>query len=93
MSAGAPYALAGRALRRAARVLDAEPMAAQHQKLVARLSRRLRGSDLARTGEFLGEMAGIRDEASESVELAAALNAIRSSWRSRSRAPGSFCPG
>lgn len=72
MSAGAPYALAGRALRRAARVLDAEPMAAQHQKLVARLSRRLRGSDLARTGEFLGEMAGIRDEASESVELAAA---------------------
>ncbi|MBI3203905.1 MAG: protein kinase [Myxococcales bacterium] len=72
MSSGAPYALAGRALRRSARVLDAEPMAAQHEKLAARVARRLRGDDLARAVEFLGEMAGIRADAAESVELAAA---------------------
>ncbi|MBK7580524.1 MAG: protein kinase [Myxococcales bacterium] len=72
MSAGAPYALASRALRRAARALDAEPPEGQRDKLVARVARRVPAADVARVSTFLGEMTGILFDADPSVELLAA---------------------
>lgn len=72
MSAGAPYALAARALRRAARALDAEPLAVQRDKLRGRVSLRVPPGDVERVSAFLGEMAGIPFEEGEQVQLLAA---------------------
>jgi len=72
MSAGAPYALASRALRRSARALDAEPLAAQRERLSGRVSLRVPPGDVERVAGFLGEMAGIPAEGDADVQLAAA---------------------
>lgn len=72
MSAGSPYALAARALRRAARVLDAESPAEQREKLRSRVGLRVPAGEVERVAGFLGEMAGIPFDAAENVQLEAA---------------------
>jgi tetratricopeptide (TPR) repeat protein len=55
--AGSPFGQLGQALRRAAGVIDGEPIEAQRRKLLARVSRHL-GGDGQRVAELLGELSG-----------------------------------
>ncbi|MBK8254642.1 MAG: protein kinase [Polyangiaceae bacterium] len=59
MSAGAPFAMLGQAIRRAAGVLEGEPRAVRWQRLHARLARHLSGASLERIAELIGELSGI----------------------------------
>jgi eukaryotic-like serine/threonine-protein kinase len=72
MGAGSPFRLVAQILQQAAGLSDAEPEAVRHQKLRARVHRRLRGPTAERVTEFLGEIADARSVASPSVQLSAA---------------------
>ncbi len=71
VSAGSPFGMLGQALRRAAGVLDGEPLEARRRKLSAELGRRL-GDGGARAVEFLGELCGAPFPDEGSVQLRAA---------------------
>ncbi|MGE5181437.1 MAG: protein kinase domain-containing protein, partial [Acidobacteriota bacterium] len=58
LTAGSPFALIAPALRRAAGILDGEPIEVRRQKLRARVMRHASG-DVARTTRFLGELVGV----------------------------------
>jgi hypothetical protein len=70
-NAGSPFGQLGQALRRAAGVLDGEPLEARRRKLVARIGRHL-GDEGQRVAEFLGELSGTTfpDEASPKLRAA-----------------------
>jgi len=75
MSAGSPFGTIAQAIRRAAGVLDGEPLAVRRRKLRARLSRHLAGDDLVRVSEFIGELVGTSyadGNENDSVQLRAA---------------------
>ncbi|MCC6523861.1 MAG: AAA family ATPase [Polyangiaceae bacterium] len=72
LSAHAPFGMLAPALRRAAGIRDGEPVALRSQKLRARVQRHVPPASVARTCEFLGELAGIPAEGPESPELEAA---------------------
>ncbi len=72
MSAGAPFAMLAQALRRAAGIVDDEPLAIRHLKLKARISRHVAAADAPRVTEFLGELVGAALSDEGSVQLRAA---------------------
>jgi tetratricopeptide (TPR) repeat protein/predicted Ser/Thr protein kinase len=71
ISAGAPFAMLGQALRRACGILDDEPASVRHRKLRARVRRYVSAAEAARVTEFLGELVGA-SAAEVSVQLRAA---------------------
>lgn len=72
LSAGSPFSALSDALERVCRMRDAEPDAVRRQKLNDHLSTLLRGDDLSRVSEFLGELLGIAPERGPSPQLEAA---------------------
>jgi tetratricopeptide (TPR) repeat protein len=72
MSAGAPFAMLAQALRRAAGIVDDEPLAVRRWKLTARVSRHVHASEAPRVAEFLAELLGIAHAEPGSVQLRAA---------------------
>ncbi|WP_437649493.1 protein kinase domain-containing protein [Sorangium sp. So ce362] len=72
MRVGAPFGLLGQVVRRAARLLDGEPLDARRQKLAARVAVNVAEPLRRQVAEFLGEMAGTPFPADESVLLRAA---------------------
>src|SRR5207247_1390345 len=72
LRAGSPFGLLGPALRRAAGILDGEPLEARREKLRARVGRTVAPAHVARVTEFLGELAGCPFPDGGSVQLAAA---------------------
>lgn len=69
---GAPFGMLGQAVRRAARLIDGEPVEVRRQKLAARVARHVDGAIQRRVTEFLGEMVGTAFPSEESVQLRAA---------------------
>src|SRR5262249_5521725 len=59
MRAGAAFGLLAPAIRRAAGILDGEPLEARQAKLRARVGRHLGSDDARRVTEFLGELVGV----------------------------------
>ncbi len=57
-SAGAPFAMLAPIVRRAAGVLDGEPVALRVEKVRARVARHVRAEDARQVAEFLGEVIG-----------------------------------
>ncbi|WP_437489904.1 protein kinase [Sorangium sp. So ce1014] len=72
MRVGAPFGLLGQGVRRAARLLDGEPLDARRQKLAARVAVNVAEPLRRQVAEFLGEMAGTPFPADDSVLLRAA---------------------
>jgi hypothetical protein len=72
LNAGAPFAALCDAIERACRMRASEPDPVRRQKLQSRLSELLRGDDLTRVSEFLGELLGIKPERTPSPQLEAA---------------------
>ncbi|XYH94989.1 protein kinase domain-containing protein [Sorangium sp. So ce1128] len=72
MRMGAPFGMLGQAVRRAARLLDGEPLEARRQKLAARVAVNVAEPLRRQVAEFLGEMAGTPFPAEDSVLLRAA---------------------
>jgi serine/threonine protein kinase len=72
MSAGAPFSMIGPPLRRAAGILDNEPLVVKQKKLRARIGRHVPAADLPRVTEFLGELLSIPFPDQNSVQLRAA---------------------
>ena len=72
MRAGASFGMVGQMIRRAARLVDGEPLEARQQKLTARVARRVAAPMRARVTEFLGEIAGTPLPDHDSVQLRAA---------------------
>ncbi|MEZ4313249.1 MAG: protein kinase [Polyangiaceae bacterium] len=72
MTAGSPFAMIAPPLRRAAGILDNEPLVVKQRKLRARVGRHVAARDLARVSEFLGEMLQIPFPDESSVQLRAA---------------------
>jgi tetratricopeptide (TPR) repeat protein len=72
LSAGSPFGMIAPALRRAAGVLDGEPLEVRRRKIAARAARHLRGPELPRVTWFLGELTGAPFPDDTSVELRAA---------------------
>jgi serine/threonine protein kinase/tetratricopeptide (TPR) repeat protein len=70
LSAGSPFGMIAPALRRAAGILDGEPIEVRRGKLRARVMRHAELDDVSRTTRFLGELVGVPME--EEVELRAA---------------------
>jgi hypothetical protein len=70
-SAGSPFGQLGQAVRRAAGVLDGEPIEERRRKLLARVGRHL-GDEAQRVAEFLGELAGVPFSDEQSPHLRAA---------------------
>jgi hypothetical protein len=68
----APFGMLGAALRRAAGILDGEPLELRQRKLRARVSRHVRDADVGRVAEFLGELIGAPFSDADSVQLRAA---------------------
>src|SRR6185436_20268950 len=71
MRAGSPFGMIAPALRRAAGILDGEPVDVSRRKLRARVLRNA-STDLARTIAFLGELIGAPFPDDASIELRAA---------------------
>jgi tetratricopeptide (TPR) repeat protein len=71
MSAGAPFAMLAQALRRAAGIVDDEPLSVRHRKLKARVGRHVAPAEVARVTEFVGELIGAPTD-DVSVQLRAA---------------------
>src|SRR6185436_21041255 len=71
-AAGAPFGVLRRLVRRAARLLDGEPLDVQRQKLGAWAARHVDASSRKRVTEFLGEMVGVLFPDDESEQLRAA---------------------
>ena len=59
ISAGSPFAMIAPALRRAAGILDGEPLSVRRQKLGARVARHVPDAEQPRVTEFLGELIGV----------------------------------
>jgi serine/threonine protein kinase/tetratricopeptide (TPR) repeat protein len=59
VSAGSPFGMIAPALRRAAGVLEGEPVAVRRKKLAARVGRHLRAEDASRVIAFIGELVGV----------------------------------
>lgn len=72
MRAGSPFGVLAPALRRAAGILEGEPLPLRRRKLRARAGRHLSGDTLARVTEFLGELIGTPFPEEESLLLKAA---------------------
>ncbi|WP_437940582.1 protein kinase domain-containing protein [Sorangium sp. So ce341] len=72
MREGAPFGMLGQVVRRAARLLDGEPLDARRQKLAARVALTVAEPLRRQVAEFLGEMAGTPFPADDSVLLRAA---------------------
>ncbi len=72
VSGGSPFALAGRALRRTAGVVQGEPLETRREKLLARVKRHVPADDALRVAEFLGELGGVPFSDEGRVELKAA---------------------
>lgn len=72
MTAGAPFAMLAQALRRAAGIVDDEPLAVRYRKLRARVSRHVAAEDVRRVTDFLGELVGAPSSSDLSVQLMAA---------------------
>ncbi|XXX72924.1 protein kinase [Sorangium sp. So ce134] len=72
MRAGAPFGVLGQVVRRAARLLDGEPLDARRHKLAARVAEHVAEPLRRQVAEFLGEMAGTPFPAEASVLLRAA---------------------
>jgi eukaryotic-like serine/threonine-protein kinase len=72
LSAGSPFGMIAPALRRAAGVLDGEPLEVRRAKIAARAARHLRGPELGRVTWFLGELVGAPFPDESSVELRSA---------------------
>ncbi len=72
MSVGSPLGMLARLVRASAGALEGETLRTRQAKLTARLSRHLAGAELARSAEFLGELAGIRFPEAKSPQLYAA---------------------
>jgi tetratricopeptide (TPR) repeat protein len=62
VAAGAPFAMLARAIRRAAGIVDGEPIETRREKLAARVARHVEPEARERVTEFLGEIAGVRFE-------------------------------
>ncbi len=58
LSAGAPYAMISPVIKRAAGILDGEPLVARRDRLRARVARHVGASEVQRVAEFLGELVG-----------------------------------
>jgi tetratricopeptide (TPR) repeat protein len=72
MRAGSAFLLLAQALKRAAGLLDGEPLAARQKKLRARVARHVDASAADRVTEFLGELVGTPFPDEERVQLRAA---------------------
>jgi tetratricopeptide (TPR) repeat protein len=72
MRADAAFGVVVQLVRRAARLLVGEPVAAQRQKLLARVSRHVSAAERLRVAEFLGEIAGAPFPDEGRVQLRAA---------------------
>ncbi|MEZ4301739.1 MAG: protein kinase [Polyangiaceae bacterium] len=72
VSAGSPFGMIARALRREAGLLDGEPIDAQRDKLSARFGPSLPPAVRARTLPFLGELCDVPFSGDASIELRAA---------------------
>ena len=59
VSAGSPFGMIAPAVRRAAGVLDGEPLAIRQKKLAARVGRHLHQKEASRIIEFVGELVGV----------------------------------
>ncbi|HEY4393213.1 MAG TPA: protein kinase, partial [Polyangia bacterium] len=71
VAAGAPFAMLARAIRRAAGIVDGEPIEARREKLAARVARHVDLEARERVSEFLGEIADVRfDGGSEALRTA-----------------------
>ncbi|WP_434046759.1 MULTISPECIES: protein kinase domain-containing protein [Sorangium] len=72
MRMGAPFGMLGQVVRRAARLLDGEPLEARQRKLAARVAEHVAQPLRQAVTEFLGEMAGTPFPSEASVLLRAA---------------------
>ena len=72
LRAGAPLGLLGQVVRRAAQILDDEPLERRREKLAARVARWVDAANRARVTEFLGEMVGAPFPDADRVQLHAA---------------------
>ncbi len=72
ISAGSPFGMLGQLVRRAAGIVDGEPLPLRRDKLRARVAGRVPAADAPRVAEFLGEIAGAPFPDEESVQLRAA---------------------
>ncbi|WP_437827053.1 protein kinase domain-containing protein [Sorangium sp. So ce1153] len=69
MRLGAPFGMLGQIIRRAARLLDGEPLEARREKLAARVAVNVAEPLRRQVAEFLGEMVGTPFPGDESVLL------------------------
>ncbi len=72
MRTGSPFAVLAPALRRAAGLLESEPLEAKRRKLRARVARHVRAEDVPRVSEFVGEIVAVPFSDEASVQLRAA---------------------
>src|SRR3569623_867163 len=72
MTAGTPFAMLAHALRRAAAIVDYEPVAVGHRKLRARVLRNVAARDVDHVTEFLAELLGVLPAGEPSVLMRAA---------------------
>jgi eukaryotic-like serine/threonine-protein kinase len=86
LSAGSPFAMIGPAIRRAAGVLDGEPLERRRQKLVARVTRHGNDPERQRAAPFLGELVGIPfpDEDNASLRAARMDPILLGDWMKKS---------
>ncbi|WP_437733308.1 protein kinase domain-containing protein [Sorangium sp. So ce1335] len=70
--AGAPLELLGQVVRRAARLVDGEPVERRREQLAARVARHVDAAHRERVAEFLGEMVGTPFPDEARVQLRAA---------------------
>src|SRR5262249_31209207 len=75
LGAATPFGLVASAVRRAAGILDGEPLDVRQRKLRARVARHVAAPEVARVAEFLGEMIGAPFDDAGSVQLRAARKA------------------
>lgn len=87
LGAGSPFAMLGRAIRRAAAIQEGEPIEERRRKLVERVGRHVDRDILPRVAAFLGELANVPfpDDHSEALRMARQSpqlmgDAMRHSW-------------
>jgi eukaryotic-like serine/threonine-protein kinase len=87
LGAGSPFAMLGSCLRRAAGILESEPLDDRRRKLVDRVSRHVAREIVPRVAAFLGEIANVPfpDEHNEALKMARQNpqlmgDAMRRSW-------------
>src|SRR5207244_13233224 len=59
LGAGSPFGLIAPAIRRAAGIVDGEPLEARRDKLRARIERSVAAPNATRVVEFVGQIAGV----------------------------------